>query len=246
MGPESNPLVEIEIGDDPITWASLGFTVGDDDVARVGRVGIRLAGAGDKRGRGILGWTLATGAPAGDVDGLPTDYAVAPDDGPGADDGPVHAGPAPAPPPPPHPNGVVSIDHIVVMTPDLDRTTEALGAVGLEARRTREAGGGRRQRFFRLGEVILEVVGPAAPAGDGPATFWGLALTVADIDATAAHLTGRIGAPKTAVQNGRRIATLRAGDEVSVPIAVMSAAPPPGGGTGSSAERPGGAVGSDG
>ena len=95
------------------------------------------------------------------------------------------------------------------MTPDLDRTTAALGAVGLEARRTREAGGGRQQRFFRLGEVILELVGPAEPAGEGPAAFWGLAFTVADIDATAAHLAGRIGEPKAAVQPGRRIATLR-------------------------------------
>ena len=47
-----------------------------------------------------------------------------------------------------------------------------------------------RQRFFRLGEVILEV-GRGRPAGDGPAAFWGLALTVDDIDATAAHLAGR-------------------------------------------------------
>ena len=224
MGTERSPLVEIEIGDDPITWTSLGFTVGDDGVARVGRVGLRLAGADDERGRGILGWTLAAGAPAGDVDGLPTDYAVAADDDPGA------AGDTSAPAP--HPNGVTAIDHLVVLTPDLDRTTEALGAVGLEARRTREAGGGRRQRFFRLGEVILEVVGPAEPAGEGPATFWGLALTVADIDATAAHLAGRIGEPKAAVQAGRRIASLPTGDDVSVPIAVMSAAEPPGGGAG--------------
>jgi hypothetical protein len=119
------------------------------------------------------------------------------------------------------------------MTPDLDRTTEALGAVGLEVRRTREAGGGRRQHFFRLGEVILEVVGPAKPAGEGPAAFWGLALTVADIDATAAHLAGRLSEPKAAVQADRRIATLRPGNDVSVPIAVMSAAPAPGGRAGS-------------
>ncbi len=244
MGTERNPLVEIEIGDDPITWASLGFLVGDDDVARVGHVGIHLVGAGDKRGRGILGWTLATGAPAGDIDGLPTDHAVATDDGAGARGAPAARSGAPASAP--HPNGVVAIDHLVVMTPDLDRTTEALGAVGLEARRTREAGGGRRQRFFRLGEVILEVVGPVEPAGDGPATFWGLALTVDDIDATATHLAGRIGTPRAAVQDGRRIATLRTGDELSVPIAVMSPAAPPGGGTGSSAGPPGGAAGSDG
>jgi hypothetical protein len=238
MGTEPNPLVEIEVGDDPTTWTSLGFTVGDDGVARVGQVGVRLAGARDDRGRGILGWTLAAPAAADDVDGLPTGYAVASDDQPATAAAPVV-----------HPNGALAIDHIVVMTPDLDRTTEALGAVGLEARRTREAGGGRLQRFFRLGEVILELVGPAVPAGDGPATFWGLAITVDDIDATATHLVGRIGEPKAAVQAGRRIATLRVGDELSVPIAMMSAPTAPrsfgaGGGTGSRGSANGG-TGSD-
>jgi len=226
VGTPRGPLVEIEIGDDPIAWTSLGFAVGDDGVTRVGQVSLRLAGAHDKRGRGVVGWTLAAAAPAGDVDGLPTSYAIP---------APVNGG-APAgedPTPPAHPNGVTALDHLVVMTPDLDRTTEALGAVGLEARRTREAGGGRRQRFFRLGEVILEVVGPAEPAGERPAAFWGLAFTVADIDATAAHLAGRIGEPKAAVQASRRIATLRTGDDVSVPIAVMSAVHAAGGGAGS-------------
>jgi hypothetical protein len=223
MGSAPGSLVEIEIGDDPAAWAALGFAVSDDGVARVGHVDLRLVGAHDKRGRGIVGWTLDAAAPAGDVDGLPTVDAAT---RPGADD-------RAAAPPVDHPNGVVGIDHLVVMTPDLDRTTEALGAAGIEARRTREAGGGRQQRFFRLGEVILEVVGPATPAGEGPASFWGLALTVADIDATAAYLVGRIVEPKAAVQAARRIATLRPGDEVSVPIAVMSAAPAPGGRAGS-------------
>jgi hypothetical protein len=78
------------------------------------------------------------------------------------------------------------------------------------------------QRFFRLGEVILEVVGPVEPSGDGPAQFWGFAFTVADIDATAAHLGERVGRPKPAVQRGRRIATLRTQPGVSVPVAFMS------------------------
>jgi hypothetical protein len=47
---------------------------------------------------------------------------------------------------------------------------------------------------------------------------------VADLDATAARLDGRIGRPKDAVQSGRRIATLHAGDEISVPVAFMSQA----------------------
>jgi hypothetical protein len=224
------PLVEIEVGDDAIDWESLGFTV-VGGVATVGTVRLRFAGADDERGRGIVGWTLrGGGVPTGDVDGLPTAYDVAgveaADAGAaatGADAtaaGRATAGDTDAAR---HPNGVTHIDHVVVMTPDLDRTTAALATVGLESRRTREAGSGRAQRFFRLGEVILEVVGPAEPAGDAPATFWGLAFTVADIDASARHLAGRIGEPKRAVQQGRRIATVRTGDEVSVPIALMSA-----------------------
>ena len=46
-------------------------------------------------------------------------------------------------------------------------------------------GGPIRQVFFRLGDPILEMVGPPEPSGDGPARFFGLALTVADLDATA-------------------------------------------------------------
>lgn len=214
-GRPPGPLVEIEVGDDAVDWQSLGFAI-SHDVATVGTVRLRFAGAGDERGRGIVGWTLHhVGAPAGDVDGLPTDYATAGvDEADETEAGEVDRGG--------HPNGVTHIDHIVVTTPDLDRTTEALATVGVEPRRTREAGRGRLQRFFRLGEVILEVVGPAEPAGDAPATFWGLAFAVADIDATAAHLTGRIGEPRQAVQQGRRIATVRTGDEVSVPVAMMS------------------------
>jgi hypothetical protein len=237
MGRQAGTLVEVAIGDEPVDWRSIGFSVGDDGVCQVGAVRIRLigsdtstgAGGAPERGRGIVGWTLAgCTVTGGGVDGLPT-----------ADAGPEgtvvssadlvaqqpvrHAEPdADAEPPLAHPNGVTQIDHLVVITPDLERTTAAIEATGVVARRTREAGRGRRQRFFRLGEVILEVVGPVEPAGHGPATFWGLAFTVADIDATTRHLAGRIGEPGQAVQQGRRIATLRSGDEVSVPVAFMS------------------------
>ena len=35
-----------------------------------------------------------------------------------------------------------------------------------------------RQTFFRMGEVILELIGGDEPTGDGPAMFFGLAYTV--------------------------------------------------------------------
>jgi hypothetical protein len=60
-----------------------------------------------------------------------------------------------------HPNGVVRIDHVVLLSPDLDRTVEELRSQGFELRRIREGetpGGSTRQAFFRAGEPILEVV----------------------------------------------------------------------------------------
>ncbi|HEX6419199.1 MAG TPA: VOC family protein [Acidimicrobiales bacterium] len=209
-------LTGLTVGDDPAGWSAAGFAVDAGGTCRVGGVRIALAGAGG--GRGLLGWTLAgCPLPPGDVDGV----ATAAD--PGADV--PHPDEATGDAAAAHPNGVTAIDHVVLVTPDLDRTTAALADLGLEPRRTREAGRGRLQRFFRLREVILEVVGPASPAGDGPAALWGLAFTVADIDATAAHLGDRVGDPRPAVQPGRRIATLRAGPAVSVPVAFMSPDP---------------------
>jgi catechol 2,3-dioxygenase-like lactoylglutathione lyase family enzyme len=84
-----------------------------------------------------------------------------------------------------HPNGVIRIDHVVLMSPDLDRTVDDLRADGFELRRIREGetpGGSTRQAFFRVGEPILEVVQPrrarASPAiptpprGSGGSRSW--------------------------------------------------------------------------
>lgn len=219
MGHDVGTVAEVVVGDDPQAWQSIGFAVDDAGVCQVGTTRIRLAGATDERGRGIIGWALAgVRVPDGGLDGLPTIAAPPSDE---SDESDAVAGASP----PRHPNGAVQIDHVVAVTADLDRTTAAIEAAGVAARRTREAGRRRLQRFFRLGEVILELVGPVEPTGEGPATFWGLAFTVADIDATAAELGDRVGAPKPAVQSGRRIATLRKDDSVSVPIAFMSRAP---------------------
>jgi hypothetical protein len=115
------------------------------------------------------------------------------------------------------------------VTPDLGRTIPAFEARGLEVRRVRHTdqyGPPFRQVFFRGGETILELIGPdtATEGDDRPAHFFGLAFTVADLDATAAGLGERVGDVKDAVQPGRRIATLRHRDfDISVPVALMSA-----------------------
>jgi hypothetical protein len=120
-----------------------------------------------------------------------------------------------------HPNGTISIDHLVIRTPNLPRTVDAFQEAGLLYRRTRDAGR-VHQAFFRAGEVILEIVGPPDPAGDGPAQFYGLAFNVVDLDDTAKYLGDRLHPAKEAVQPGRRIATLDKGAGSSVAIAFMS------------------------
>ena len=124
-----------------------------------------------------------------------------------------------------HPNGVIALDHLVVGTPDLARTVAAIEDAGLELRRTRDSdtyGTPMRQAFFKAGDVILEVIGPAEKAGDGPARFYGLAWTVDDLDATATYLGDRLHPAKDAVQPGRMIATLDKSSGTTVRMAFMS------------------------
>jgi hypothetical protein len=118
---------------------------------------------------------------------------------------------------------------VVAFSPDLDRTVAALEKAGLDLRRVRDEptpAGAPRQAFFRLGEVILEVIQQPEEMikdQDAPARLWGLAFRVNDIDATAAALGDRLGKPRDAVQEGRTIATLSRDAGSGVPIAFMSA-----------------------
>ncbi|MFN8041306.1 MAG: VOC family protein [Acidimicrobiales bacterium] len=207
-------LTAVTVGDPPEAWRAAGFTVDDDGRCRIGTVAVHLVGR--DAGKRILGWSFdgltgfdgETGVD-GDLDGLVTS-----------------ASPAPAGPAPTHPNGVERIDHVVVLTPDRDRTIAAFTAAGLEPRRSRETdtyGAPMVQTFFRAGEVIVELIGTPEPMGDGPAGFFGLAHTCADLDATATLLDGHVGVVKDAVQPGRRITTLRHKDlGMSVATAFMS------------------------
>lgn len=198
-------LASLLVGDPPPLWSELGFRV-EHGATIVSGVRHQLGG----ERKGIRAWSLR-GAEADAVDGLVLDLPPpAVDDDPGG----------------PHPNGVVGLDHVVLLSPDLDRTIAALEGIGLQLRRTREAGTygtPMKQAFFRLGPVILEVVGPLdGPAGDGPPRFFGLAFTVEDLDATAAFLGDRLRPPKEAVQPGRRIATLDKAAGSTVALAFMS------------------------
>lgn len=214
-------IAEITLADEPKHWEALGFAV-CGEAMWLGDVRVILAGS--EAGRGILGWSLRGTADSA-LDGLPTTVSR----------------PPPARPEPltdellsTHPNGVTAIDHVVAMSPNLDRGIDALQAAGLDLRRIRERptpAGAPRQAFFRLGAVILELVQEpqdvveASPQGrDGPTRFWGLALLTGDIEHTASTFDGHCGEIRPAVQYGRRIATVKRSAGLAVPVALMSPA----------------------
>jgi hypothetical protein len=212
---------ELTVADEPEAWLALGFEV-EGDVCVVGDVPIRLAGT--ETGRGLVGWTL-DGVDATELDGLPT---AASDEA-----GRVSVAMQRKVAQEAHPNGITAIDHVVAVTPALERTVAALGAAGLDLRRIREEptpAGAPRQAFFRLGATILEVVQEPddvleRKGVDRPAFLWGLAFVAPDLEATAAGLGDRVSEVRDAVQPGRRIATLRRSAGLSLPVALMT--PPP-------------------
>jgi hypothetical protein len=205
---------ELLVADPPELWEELGFRV-EDDACDIGTVRVRLDSRAGKR---VVSWSLC-GIATDELDGLATTVAPA----------------SPREPAEPHPNGVVAIDHVVAFSPDLDRTVAVLESAGLDLRRIREEptpAGAPRQAFFRLGAVILECIQlPDSPELDRSrrATFWGLAVTTADMDATAAYLGDRLGEPRPAVQAGRMIATLQRDAGSTVPLAFMTPSPVPAG-----------------
>jgi hypothetical protein len=189
-------------------WRSLGLVVGDDGLIPLMGTSLSVEAQPDESSSlGIVEWSLSGIEESASVDGLVT-KAVEPQD------------PAIAL----HPLGASGLDHVVVMTPDLLRTSDAItAATGHELKRVREVGT-MKQGFHRIGRggLIVEIVErPEIP--DGPATFWGLVLNVDDLDAACALLgEDKITPPKDAVQPGRRIATVREEVGLGLPLALMT------------------------
>ncbi len=207
----SPTIDELLLADDGAAWAALGFAVADSH-CDLGRVRLRFLADSSKRG--IVGWSLRDLAGI-ELDGLATTIS----EGPPRD-------PAPA-----HPNGVLAIDHVVAMSPNLDRSVERLRNAGLDLRRIREQptpAGAPRQAFFRLGAEILELIQVPEESierlggHDAPARFWGLAMVVSDLDRAARALEPHLGSARDAVQPGRRIATVRRTAGLTLPLALMS------------------------
>src|SRR5687768_6999552 len=102
-----------------------------------------------------------------------------------------------------HPNGVTGIDHVVLLTRDLDAKVAELVEVGFDHRRTDPP-----RAFFVLGPCLLELV-----QGDREG-FWGITFVAPDVD--------RFGHAKDAVQPGRRITTVRGEAGLGLPVALIT------------------------
>jgi hypothetical protein len=214
MSADGGPRVEyLAITGDLDAWRAIGLTVADDGLVPLFGASLRVTPPSEAAGPtvphgAISGWGLSgVTAPPESIDGLTTEVVES--------RAPVYAD---------HPLGATAIDHVVVTTPDLERTSTAIaGATGCELKRIRDLGS-MRQGFHRIGRggLIVELV-ERPDIEPGPANFWGLVLIVDDLDAACATIGSRlIGGPKDAVQPGRRIATVRDDAGLGVPLALMT------------------------
>ena len=191
-------------------WQVCGLVHPDaDDDPLIGGVRFRFLGTdgndASETGAGLIAWSFEGLILGEAIDGIPTVES------------PQVAGEAAS-----TPLEIVGIDHIVINTDDLERTSSAFAAAtGSELRRVREVNDTMRQGFHKVGSIVVEIVERAdAPTG---ASLWGLVFNVADLDRACEWLgPDVISPPKDAVQEGRRIATIRAIAGLRVPVALMS------------------------
>jgi len=202
---------EIVLADDADAWSAIGFDVIDNRV-QIGSVWLRFTGK--RSGAGILGWSLR-GLLDVRLDGLPTNASTR----------------QPPTTAVTQPNGVLAIDHVVAVSPRLERSIEALLAAGLDLRRVRDEptpAGAPRQAFFRLGQEILEVIQEPEEVvermsgSDRLLAFWGIALRVRDLPETVAALSGHSGEIRPAIQPGRSISSIRRSAGLAIPVALMN------------------------
>ena len=212
----------LTIAGDLDTWRSLGLSATDDGLIPLFGTALRIVSpetAAAKTGgmgatpedvqAGIVGWALSgIDDTTTSIAGLTTTVVE--------QLAPIFAT---------HSLGARSIDHVVVMTGELESTTgDVARATGCELKRIREVGK-IRQGFHRIGRggLIVEVV-QHEDDKRSVAEFWGLVIIVEDLDAACARLgPDRVGEPKDAVQPGRRIATIRSCVGLGTAVALMSA-----------------------
>jgi catechol 2,3-dioxygenase-like lactoylglutathione lyase family enzyme len=198
-------LLSVDIGGSATPWMSVGFNTVEGAGVPVRNGALTFVGGlPGIRQIGVGGLSVASR----EIDGIPFrrgDPAVPID----------------------HSNGAFELDHLVIMTDSLERTSESVVAeLGLERRRTREIDE-VRQAFHRFAPAIdgtagciLEIVESASV---DRAELFGVVFTVTDLDAVVATYDREtLGRPKLASQPGRYIATFRSGAGLGVPAALMS------------------------
>lgn len=204
-------LSELVIGGSRANWEQVGIIFSPDGVFAIGEVLLRID---ESLSPGLHAWVLSNvDASVSSIDGIPTMQFA------------METLQAEHEQREPHVFLLQSlgIDHVVVNTPDLERTSCAVHeATGAELKRIRDAGNGMRQGFHKLGDVIIEIVSaPSMPAGN--ASLWGFVVNVANLHEVAAYLGPDVlSPPKPAVQKNRLIATFRGAVGLGVPVALMS------------------------
>ena len=201
-------ICELVIGGSRANWAQVGINFSRDGVFAIGEIALRID---ESLPPGMHSWVLSNiDSTIVSIDGISTSGIVGNSQSEQHDAHGFMLTP-------------IGIDHVVVNTPDLERTSHALQqATGAELKRIRDAGNSVRQGFHRLGDVIIEIVSaPSMPPGD--AALWGFVLNVADVHEVAAYLGPDVlSPPKPAVQKNRLIATFRGAVGLGVPVALMS------------------------
>ena len=202
--PREPELAELVIADPPERWQALGFEVDAVGHLDIGGVRIRLGGEGS----GITAWSLMRVNAMGSIDGLssPVPRVLYP------------------PPFKTHPNGATGVDHVVIHSSSLERTTAAFARAGVELGRTK-AGEHGRTAARRLGPAMLEVV-ERPELGVEETRFAGLAIVVISLEQLAERLGERLEPIRPASVPGRQIATLRADGSLSVALSFMTPEPP--------------------
>ena len=197
-------LAGIGVPDAPAAWAAIGCTVVDGAIPFTN--GALLLGRA-----GLIVEDVAEGGTdlPGDLEGIPL----------------ATGAPRPAVE---HPSGAFELDHLVLLTDSLERTSEAVhGSLGLERRRIRETDT-VRQAFHRFTDpadggsrgCIVEVVESDRVHRT---TLMGVVLNVADLFELADRLGPDVlSPPKPAVQPGRSIATVRRDVGLGTAVALMT------------------------
>lgn len=108
--------VGLLVADEPAAWRAAGFAVDDQDYVRLGEIKIKLTGRSQCSSGGITGWSWAhLDRSVHQIQGIPTTISSVPAAAVGT-----------------HPNGALTVDHIVLISPDWQLAVKELKELGLQ------------------------------------------------------------------------------------------------------------------